>query len=124
MAFEPKVNIDLYTDHVRTIEAHTSGEYCRVALDCPETKGNTMIEKKHYLEKHHDDFRTMLMHEPRGHHDVRCDSVRANSRRSRLRYLLPGCRRLAEHVRSLLHRCGNRYSGSRTHGNEGATDNR
>ena len=68
MAFEPKVNIDLYTDHVRTIEAHTSGEYCRVALDCPETKGNTMIEKKHYLEKHHDDFRTMLMHEPRGHH--------------------------------------------------------
>ena len=70
MAFEPKVNIDLYTDHVRTIEAHTSGEYCRVALDCPETKGNTMIEKKHYLEKHHDDFRTMLMHEPRGHHDM------------------------------------------------------
>ena len=51
MAFEPKVNIDLYTDHVRTIEAHTSGEYCRVALDCPETKGNTMIEKKHYLEE-------------------------------------------------------------------------
>ena len=106
MAFEPKVNIDLYTDHVRTIEAHTSGEYCRVALDCPETKGNTMIEKKHYLEKHHDDFRTMLMHEPRGHHDMF------------------GAIRLAEHVRSLLHRCGNRYSGSRTHGNEGATDNR
>lgn len=70
MAFEPKVNIDLYTDHVRTIEAHTSGEYCRVALDCPEMQGNTMIERKHYLQEHHDDFRTMLMYEPRGHHDM------------------------------------------------------
>ena len=45
MAFEPKVNIDLYTDHVRTIEAHTSGEYCRVALDCPIWRSTTMISE-------------------------------------------------------------------------------
>ena len=52
---EPKVNYDLYDKHViRTVEAHTEGEYCRVALDCPELPGNTMIERKHYLEEHYD----------------------------------------------------------------------
>lgn len=55
---------------MRTIEAHTEGEYCRVCLDCPDVPGNTMIEKKHYLEEHYDYIRTMLMFEPRGHHDM------------------------------------------------------
>ncbi len=68
---EPKINYSLYDKQVvRTIEAHTEGEYCRVALDCPDVPGNTMIEKKHYLEEHYDYIRTMLMHEPRGHHDM------------------------------------------------------
>lgn len=68
---EPKINYDLYDKQViRTIEAHTEGEYCRVALDCPDVPGNTMIEKKHYLEEHYDHIRTMLMFEPRGHHDM------------------------------------------------------
>lgn len=55
---------------LRTIEAHTEGEYCRVCLDCPDVPGNTMIEKKHYLEEHYDYLRTALMWEPRGHHDM------------------------------------------------------
>ena len=68
---EAKINYDNYDKHViRTVEAHTEGEYCRVALDCPELPGNTMIEKKHYLEEHYDYLRTMLMFEPRGHHDM------------------------------------------------------
>ena len=68
---EPKVNYSLYDKQViRTVEAHTEGEYCRVALDCPDIPGKTMIEKKHYLEEHYDYIRTMLMHEPRGHHDM------------------------------------------------------
>ncbi len=68
---EAKINYGLYDEHViRTIEAHTEGEYCRVALDCPDVPGNTMIEKKHYLEEHYDYIRTMLMFEPRGHHDM------------------------------------------------------
>ena len=68
---EAKVNYGLYDKEVvRTIEAHTEGEYCRVALDCPEVPGSTMIEKKHYLEEHYDHLRTMLMFEPRGHHDM------------------------------------------------------
>ena len=68
---EAKINYDLYNkDVVRTIEAHTEGEYCRVALDCPDVPGTTMIQKKHYLERHYDHLRTMLMFEPRGHHDM------------------------------------------------------
>ena len=68
---EAKINYDLYNkDVVRTIEAHTEGEYCRVALDCPDVPGSTMIQKKHYLERHYDHLRTMLMFEPRGHHDM------------------------------------------------------
>ena len=68
---EAKINYDNYDKNViRTVEAHTEGEYCRVALDCPELPGNTMIEKKHYLEEHYDYLRTMLMFEPRGHHDM------------------------------------------------------
>ena len=68
---EAKINYDNYDKTViRTVEAHTEGEYCRVALDCPELPGKTMIEKKHYLEEHYDYLRTMLMFEPRGHHDM------------------------------------------------------
>jgi proline racemase len=68
---EAKINYDLYDKSViRTIEAHTEGEYCRVALDCPDVPGSTMIQKKHYLERHYDHLRTMLMYEPRGHHDM------------------------------------------------------
>ena len=45
--FEAKINYNNYNGQViRTIEAHTEGEYCRVALDCPDVPGNTMIEKK------------------------------------------------------------------------------
>lgn len=69
--YEANINYNNYNQHIlRTIEAHTEGEYCRVCLDCPDVPGNTMIEKKHYLEEHYDHLRTMLMFEPRGHHDM------------------------------------------------------
>ena len=69
--YEAKIDYSKYNSQVmRTIEAHTEGEYCRVCLDCPDVPGNTMIEKKHYLEEHYDHLRTMLMFEPRGHHDM------------------------------------------------------
>jgi len=69
--FDAKIDYSKYDQEViRTIEAHTEGEYCRVALDCPELPGGTMIGKKHYLERHFDHLRTMLMFEPRGHHDM------------------------------------------------------
>lgn len=70
MALETKINYAGFKNPIRTIESHTVGEYCRIALDCPETKGNTMIERKHYLEENYDFLRTALMYEPRGHHDM------------------------------------------------------
>ena len=36
----------------------------------PEPEGNTMIEKKKWMEKNYDQVRTALMFEPRGHHDM------------------------------------------------------
>jgi proline racemase len=36
----------------------------------PDLPGNTMMEKKNYLEKHHDEYRRALMLEPRGHKDM------------------------------------------------------
>lgn len=38
MALTAKIDYKKYTDPIRIIEAHTEGEYCRVALDCPETE--------------------------------------------------------------------------------------
>ena len=70
MELTTKINYGKYTDHIRTVEAHTEGEYCRVAIDCPKLEGNTMIERKHFIEEHYDYLRTMLMYEPRGHHDM------------------------------------------------------
>ena len=68
---EAKIDYSKYNPQtLRTIEAHTEGEYCRVCLDCPEAPGNTMIEKKNYIAEHYDHLRTALMFEPRGHHDM------------------------------------------------------
>ena len=36
MELTTKINYGKYTDHIRTVEAHTEGEYCRVAIDCPK----------------------------------------------------------------------------------------
>jgi proline racemase/trans-L-3-hydroxyproline dehydratase len=47
------------------------GEATRIILDgFPELEGNSMMEKKQYLEKNHDDYRRALMLEPRGHRDM------------------------------------------------------
>ena len=44
---------------------------CRILVGgIPEPQGNTMIEKKKWLEENCDYIRTALMLEPRGHHDM------------------------------------------------------
>jgi len=53
------------------IDSHTAGEPARVIVDgLPDIPGATMAEKKDYIVKHHDDYRTALMFEPRGHNDM------------------------------------------------------
>lgn len=71
MAINPKLNLDAYEASFKVIDTHTVGEFTRVIFSgFPELKGNTPIERKHYLQEHYDNYRTALMFEPRGHHDM------------------------------------------------------
>lgn len=56
---------------ITTIDAHTAGEPLRVVVDgFPPLEGASILEKRQYLKAHHDDLRTALMWEPRGHTDM------------------------------------------------------
>ena len=53
------------------VDTHTMGEPTRIIVDgLPPIVGDTMMEKKKYLEENFDYIRTMAMHEPRGHKDM------------------------------------------------------
>lgn len=71
MNLNPKVNFDKYEAQLQVVDCHTVGEFCRIVTGgFPEPEGNTMIEKKHWMENNYDHVRTALMFEPRGHHDM------------------------------------------------------
>ncbi|NFA59015.1 proline racemase family protein [Clostridium sporogenes] len=71
MELKPNVNLSIYEKNFVAVDTHTVGEFTRVILSgFPEMPGNTMIEKKKYLEEHCDEYRKALMFEPRGHHDM------------------------------------------------------
>ena len=54
-----------------TIDAHTEGEPLRIITrGYPAIPGETMLAKRRYLQQHLDDYRRLLMHEPRGHADM------------------------------------------------------
>jgi len=56
---------------VTTIDAHTEGEPLRIITGgYPEIQGNTILEKRQYLIEHIDNYRQLLMYEPRGHADM------------------------------------------------------
>ena len=56
---------------IQAIDSHTAGEATRIVVGgIPHIKGNTMPEKKQYLEDHLDHIRTAIMLEPRGHNDM------------------------------------------------------
>lgn len=53
---------------IQTIDAHTMGEAARIVVDgIPEIQGETMMQKKNYMQTELDHIRKLLMHEPRGH---------------------------------------------------------
>jgi trans-L-3-hydroxyproline dehydratase len=59
------------TIRIETVEMHTGGEPVRiVTAGYPRLIGDTLLEKRRYARDHHDDVRRLLMHEPRGHHDM------------------------------------------------------
>jgi proline racemase len=55
-------------DKITTIDTHTGGNPTRTVIHgAPKLVGHTMLEKMTYMAEHHDDFRRLLMFEPRGH---------------------------------------------------------
>lgn len=56
---------------ISTLDCHTGGEPLRIITSgFPELKGNTVLERRRYCLEHHDNLRTALMFEPRGHADM------------------------------------------------------
>ena len=44
---------------LQVVDAHTVGEFCRIVIGgFPEPEGNTMIEKKKWMEENYDKVRT------------------------------------------------------------------
>ena len=71
MELKANVNFDRFEGALQVVDSHTVGEFCRIVIGgFPEPEGNTMIEKKKWMEKNYDHVRTALMFEPRGHHDM------------------------------------------------------
>lgn len=84
MNLNAQVNFNRFEAAIQVIDSHTAGEFTRVVVGgIPEPQGNTMIEKKKWLETNCDHIRTALMLEPRGHHDmfgsILCEPVNPNA---------------------------------------------
>src|SRR6266487_2359659 len=56
---------------ITTIDAHAAGEPLRIVTGgLPLLAGDTMLEKRRYMQQHFDHIRYALMWEPRGHRDM------------------------------------------------------
>src|ERR1700687_1369652 len=56
---------------ITTIDAHAAGEPLRIiTAGLPPLPGNTILEKRRYMQQHLDYIRKALMWEPRGHRDM------------------------------------------------------
>lgn len=66
----PKLDLSNYERVFTVVDSHTQGEFTRIVLDgMPPIPGNTMTEKRDYLQEHCSDLRRALLLEPRGHKD-------------------------------------------------------
>ncbi len=56
---------------VSTIDAHAAGEPLRIiTAGVPPLVGTTILERRRWMEEHHDAIRRALLFEPRGHADM------------------------------------------------------
>ncbi len=56
---------------IHAVDSHTMGEPTRVVIGgIPKIPGDSMADKKTYLETKMDNIRTAIMLEPRGHNDM------------------------------------------------------
>ncbi len=59
---------------ITAVDAHACGEPGRVIVSgVPDVPGNTMFEKKLYLEQHGDELRRRMLREPRGYPASNCN---------------------------------------------------
>lgn len=57
MELKANVNFDRFEAALQVVDAHTVGEFCRMVIGgFPEPEGNTMIEKKKWLEDNYDRY--------------------------------------------------------------------
>lgn len=71
MELKIKVDPKDFERQFTAVDSHTLGQFTRVVVSgFPHIEGNTMIEKKRFLEENCQDIRTALMLEPRGHADM------------------------------------------------------
>src|SRR6266550_2151760 len=65
--YQPAGNATVIT----TIDAHAAGEPLRIITGgLPLLPGDTILEKRRYMQQHFDHIRRALMWEPRGHRDM------------------------------------------------------
>ncbi len=56
---------------ITTVDAHAAGEPLRIiTAGMPELVGETILERRRYMQEHFDYIRKALMWEPRGHRDM------------------------------------------------------
>jgi proline racemase len=56
---------------ISTLDYHTAGEPLRILRQgTPAIPGDSMLEKRRFMQANHDDVRKLLMLEPRGHADM------------------------------------------------------
>lgn len=71
MKVTPVIRRNNFERQFTVVDSHTQGEATRIVLEgFPKLVGNTMIEKKHDLQKNYDHYRRALLLEPRGHKDM------------------------------------------------------
>ncbi len=59
------------TRFITTVEMHTGGEPFRIVTGgMPKIKGDTILQKRTWLQSEADEFRRAMMFEPRGHADM------------------------------------------------------
>ncbi|MGH1482858.1 MAG: proline racemase family protein [Geminicoccales bacterium] len=64
------------TKVITAVEAHAEGESGRViTAGLPQLKGVSVKEKMLYMQKHHDDIRTLMLQEPRGNPALCCNAI-------------------------------------------------
>jgi trans-L-3-hydroxyproline dehydratase len=56
---------------IEALDWHTAGEPLRIVISgLPEIPGDTMLAKRRFMQQELDDYRKLLMREPRGHADM------------------------------------------------------